>query len=119
MLIGALLVAGCGADRPRETRSAQAMYDDAVVAALDGDALAWREALVQLAAAWPDTPHGRAAVSQLNQSTAYTLMGMVSAFYNAFQSLLSDEPAEESPPMMPEDLDEPGGVPAAPLKETL
>lgn len=99
----ALTLTGCGADRPRaDATAARATYDEAIIAALDGDAITWREKLVQLAAAHPDSPHGRAAVAQLGGSGA--LIGL-SAMTSAITAAIFDPSQPEIPidPMAPED----------------
>lgn len=103
----ALTLTACGADRPRaDATAARATYDEAIIAALDGDAITWREKLVQLAAAHPDSPHGRAAVAQLGGSGA--LIGL-SALSSAFTAAIFDPPEPEIPidPMAPEESIDP------------
>jgi hypothetical protein len=98
-----LTLTACGADRPRaDATVARATYDEAIIAALDGDAITWREKLVQLAAAHPDSPHGRAAVAQLGGSGA--LIGL-SAMTSAFTAAIFDPPEPEVPidPLVPEE----------------
>lgn len=102
-----LTLAGCGADPPRaDATAARATYDEAIIAALDGDAIVWREKLVQLAAAHPDSPHGRAAVAQLGGSGA--LIGL-SALSSVFTAALFDPPEPEIPidPMAPDGPNDP------------
>lgn len=117
-LIPALLLLACGG-RP-EAPPARETYDEAIIAALDGDAITWREKLITLAAAHPDTPHGRAAVAQLGGSGALALLSVMSSIAAAGFADYLDE-AAEAPPIDPYEMETPpdrptptDGVPAAP-----
>ncbi|MEZ4436322.1 MAG: hypothetical protein R3F65_28315 [bacterium] len=121
-LIPALLLLACGG-RP-EPAPARQTYDEAIIAALDGDAITWREKLIALAAAHPDTPHGRAAIAQLGGSGALAALSVFSSVAAAGFADYLDR-AAEAPSIDPYEMEtrpegDPiptDGVPAAP--ETL
>lgn len=102
----ALPAIGCGGTPPPPTTpappatSAREAYDEAVMAALDGDALLWRERLIRVAADHPESPYARAAVAQLGSPGGVALMALFGAapFFWLSGVDVSDPP--ESPPEM-------------------
>ncbi len=109
MLGCALPAIGCGGappppptTPPPPATSARDAYDEAVIAALDGDALLWRERLVRVAADHPESPYARAAVAQLGSPGGVALIALFGAapFFWLSGATASD-PIESPPEMAP------------------
>lgn len=109
LLLGCALPAiGCGGAPPPPASgaappamSAREAYDEAVIAALDGDAILWRERLVRVATDHPDSPYARAAVAQLGSPGGLALMALFGAV--PFFWLRSVD-ASEGPTEAPSDI---------------
>lgn len=105
----ALPVIGCGgtpAPPPTTpaspTTSAREAYDEAVIAALDGDALLWRARLVRVAADHPESPYARAALAQLGSPGGVALIALFGAVpFFWLSSVDASDPIESPPEMAP------------------